>query len=537
LGRGELEGFGRGFDHYLECFARLLEVDYPMIIFIPKELNDFVNEHRAGKKTHIVNKELSDLEKFPFYDKVQEIRQKEEWIHRAGWIENSPQAKLPLYNPLVMSKQFFMNDAAIMNVFNTKYFMWIDGGISNTIGDPKGYFDEDFGEKISTIFCDNKMHYLCFPYNPETEVHGFEKDAFYNYAGTKTRHVARGGIFGGSKDAIHVINEAYYAMLSETMNSGYMGTEESIFTLLTYKHPHLCTEHAIESDGLVFRFLEWVKNIKKEEYNALLAVYVLTYNLPKQFEMWAEKFDKNLENIIKKDVVKFVINNSTDPDVEEEYKKLFEQYGFQELKYDNIGICGGRQIAAEHFAENNYKYMIFFEDDMLLCGEEDIGKTCKNGFKKYFKDLISRSIAIMESEDLDYFKLCFSEFYGDNNDNWAWYNVPQERKEEWFLTNKLTSDPKKVRIYYTNSFREIPYAIGEYHYCNWPLLFNQRGNKKIFLDTKFEHKYEQTWMSFVMELIVEGKIRAGCLLGSAITHFRKYHYSKEYRRENEHYTN
>jgi hypothetical protein len=430
-----------------------------------------------------------------------------------------------------------MNDATLMNIFNTKYFMWIDAGISNTIGDPKGYIDEEFGDKISKVFSNNKMHYLCFPYEPAAEVHGFEKDAMFRYAGQETKHVARGGIFGGSIDAINIINESYYAELSETIRSGYMGTEESIFTILTYKHKHLCTCHMIESDGLVYRFLEKIKNMKKDSYNSLLAVYVLTFNLPKQFALWAEKFEKNLENNLRDETVRYVINNSTDPSVEAEYSELFKKYGFEELKFDNIGICGARQVAAEHFEENNHKYMIFFEDDMLLCGSEDEGKYCKNGFRKYFPDIISKSMSIMESESLDYFKLCFSEFYGDNHDNWAWYNVPQEKKDKWFLTNKNSSDPKKVRIHYTSAFRGVPYAVGEYHYCNWPLLFNREGNRKIFLDTKFEHKFEQTWMSFVMELIVDKKIKPGCLLGSAITHHREFHYSKEIRRENEHYTN
>lgn len=538
IGRGDIpDGFSRGFNHYLECFDRLLKVDYPMVIFIPSELNDHVRGMRGDLPTHIVNKEKSDLENFPFYSQVQKIRTDDNWINRAGWIPDSPQAQLSLYNPLVMSKQFFMNDASLFNVFDTKYFLWVDGGISNTIGDPTHYFDADFGAKISRLFSDNRMHYLCFPYEPSAEVHGFEKEAFFRYAGCETKYVARGGIFGGSKDAINVVNDVYYSTLSETINAGYMGTEESIFTIITYAHKHLCTKHMIEGDGLVFRFLEKVKQMEVESFSSLLAVYVLTYNLPKQFEMWAEAFERNFEESLLCDTNKYVINNSNDPDVSEEYERLFKKYGFTEIKFDNIGICGARQYAAEHFDQNNFKYMIFFEDDMLLCGEDQETEYCKNGYRKYFKNLITKSMTIMESESLDYLKLCFSEFYGDNNDNWAWYNVPQDKKDKWFLSNPHSTDPKKVRIYYTNSFRQIPYAVGEYHYCNWPLLFNREGNRKVFLDTKFEHKYEQTWMSFVMGLIVEKKIRAGCILGSAITHRRDHHYPKSKRRENEHYPN
>lgn len=538
IGRGELvNGFSRSFDHYVECFKKLLKIEYPMIIYIPKELTVMVTNERGDRPTYIVNKELDDLKLFPFYNEIQEIRNQKEWIHRAGWIEDSPQAKLSLYNPLVMSKQFFLNDATLFNIFDTKYFLWIDGGISNTIGDPVNYIDSEFGEKLSKIFSDNKMHYVCFPYNADTEIHGFEKNALYNYAGQKTEYVSRGGIFGGSKDAINIINDIYYGILSNTLQSGYMGTEESIFTIITYKHPHLCTIHMIESNGLVFKFLEYIKSLSIDYFKSLLAIYVLTFNLPKQFEIWAEKFNKNFEIGLKEDTTKYVINNSTDPSVADEYNELFKKYEFIEIKFDNIGICGGRQFAAEHFEENNHKYMIFFEDDMLLCGEEDSSIACKTGFKKYFPNAISKAMTIIESENLDYLKLSFSEFYGTNTDNWAWYNVPQEKKEKWFNKRIIYTDPKKTKIFYINSFRGVPYAVGEYHYCNWPILFTKEGNKKIFLHTKFEHKYEQTWMSHVMELIMEEKIKAGCILGSIITHNRKFHYKKEIRRENEHYTN
>lgn len=92
-------------------------------------------------------------------------------------------------------------------------------------------------------------------------------------------------------------------------------------------------------------------------------------------------------------------------------------------------------------------------------------------------------------------------------------------------------------MFRTGTHRGLPYAVGEYHYCNWPLLFNKAGNKKVFLDDKYEHLYEQTWMSQVMTLMREGKIRAGCLLASPINHERRYHYGANIRRENEHYTN
>ena len=532
--RGDLNpGFKRTFDHYVETFRRLLKTELPMVIFCDEDVEKIVWEEREYSNTRVVRKTLDDLRKFPFYDKTNEIRQQSDWRNRSGWIVDSPQSQLELYNPLVMSKQFFLNDASIFNFFDTKYFLWIDAGIANTIGDPCNYFTLEFSRKITKHM--NKMMYVCFPYDGQVEVHGFEKQAFNHYANANTDRVARGGMFGGSKYAINEINDIYYQLLATTLNSGYMGTEESIFTLITYRHPELCNLVWIEGNGLIIKALEDIKNNVVVNKAERLAIYALTFNLPQQFELWAKSFKTALPKEFD-NAKKYVINNSLDPSVNDEYQRLFAEYGFEEFKKDNIGICGGRQFAAEHFADSDHEYMIFFEDDMLLHQRENT-QHCKSGFTTHHQQLFDKCMDIMENENLDYLKLSFSEFYGDNHENWAWYNVPQHKKQEYFPQKEDGSNSKSTIVFRTGTHRGLPYAVGEYHYCNWPLLFNKAGNKKVFLDDKYEHLYEQTWMSQVMTLMREGKIRAGCLLASPINHERRYHYGANIRRENEHYTN
>ena len=140
--RGDLSdtGFGRKFDHYVETFKRLLGSELPMVIFCDEEVEKVVWEIRDPVNTKVVKKTLDDLRAFPFYTQTNAIRQRDEWRNRAGWLPDSPQSQLELYNPLVMSKQFWLNDASIFNFFDTKYFFWVDAGIANTIGDPTVYF-------------------------------------------------------------------------------------------------------------------------------------------------------------------------------------------------------------------------------------------------------------------------------------------------------------------------------------------------------------------------------------------------------------
>ena len=118
------EGFKRPFQHYIDKFIELLKTDVPMFIFIEKEHEHIVWEHREKYNTEVRNKEVSEFKKeFPFYDKIQEIRKNEEWLNQVGWLKDSTQASLELYNPVVMSKMFMLNDAAIYNHFNTEHLL------------------------------------------------------------------------------------------------------------------------------------------------------------------------------------------------------------------------------------------------------------------------------------------------------------------------------------------------------------------------------------------------------------------------------
>lgn len=535
LGRGNLQGgFGRSFDHYKECFKKLLDVKYNLVIYCEPELNDFVWQHRTHENTRIVNKTLDDLRNFPFYQQVQDIRQDPQWYGQSGWIPDSTQAKLELYNPLVMSKQFFLNDATHFNFFDTKYFLWIDGGLANTVN-LQAYINEDFERRITPDL--NKMLYVCFPYDGTVEVHGFEKGAMNRMAGADTKWVARGGIFGGPKHIINEINDIYYGLLSESFNRRLMGTEESIFTIITYKHPEKVNVRMIEGNGLVYKYFEDLNNVPVAAVaEEPLAFYVLTYNLPKQFELWAKSFEEAFP-LEFKSTKKYVINNSTIKSVDKEYKKLFKKYGFEEFKKDNIGINGGRQFAADHFLESGHEYMVFFEDDMLL--QVPGSPPCKNGFTTYHKDLFDKAIDIVRENDLDYLKLAFSEFYGDNHKNWAWENLPKAKKDEYFPPRSDNAEIWKTKVHYTGSLRGLPYAVGEYHYCNWPILFTKRGTQRVFKLVQYASLYEQTWMSQTMMHMRDPNVglRAGSLLATTINHNRVYHYDGKTRRENEHYTN
>jgi FkbM family methyltransferase len=536
------DGFKRSFDHYIKNFKKLLKTNCPMVIFIEEKYEHLVWESRDRSNTFLIKRECSSFKDstFPFFQQVSEIRSNEDWLSQADWLRNSTQATLELYNPMVMSKMFMLNDASIFNPFDTDFFVWVDGGITNTVHE--GYFTHDkVIEKISNAI--DKFLFISYPYKDGGEIHGFKRSEMARYCSTDPQYVCRGGVFGGHKDHINKANSLYYSILQQTLSEGLMGTEESIFTIMSYLQPEVYHRFELKDEdaGLVAPFFEHLKNstdlkplqIKKSSSKA--ALYILTFNSPQQIQKLIDSFHQ-VPNFLDAFEEKYILDNSTNKDVFGDNLDIATKNGFSIIKKDNIGICGGRQFIAEHFDKTDCDAMAFFEDDMFLNPPSENG-FCKNGFRKYIPNLIQKSIKILHRANFDFIKLSFSEFFGDNRTQWSWYNVPQDVREKWWPDyNRLPKHGLDPNAPLTNFHQmgiedDLTYLTGDIYYANWPQLVSKEGNKKMFLETTWARPYEQTWMSYMFQLSKTGKLNSGILLSSPITHDRFIHYNQEERVE------
>jgi FkbM family methyltransferase len=548
---------GRDFNHYIEHFKNFLDIPMKMFIYVPKELEYLVWEKRSRENTHVRLYELEDIKNnfyAPFWDKTQEIRTNPKWLNQTGeqgWLTNSPQASNEWYNPIVQSKMFMLHDAKVMNVFNTDYFLWLDAGISNTVYE-KYFTDNKCLDKITPYL--STFLFLSYPYDANDEIHGFDFKAINKYARETVKYVCRGGLFGGHKDFLSQANGTYYTLLQDTLNSGYMGTEESIFSIMAHLEPHIYRRYALDGNGLIVKFVEALLNdeVKLENNGARAHVlpkgvytpsktktslYILTFNFPEQIEHTFKTWEENSMDWFDKPR-KILLDNSTDYAAQEDNKLIAHQYGFEYISLaGNKGINGGRLFAAKHFAESDSDYYFFFEDDMGLNSANNVG-SCRNGFKNYVPNLYQTVHEIMAKEDFDFLKLSFTEVYMDNNIQVSWYNVPQEfRSFMWPDYDQLPVsglDPYAPRTKFDRieTHNGIPYILGEIYYCNWPMIVSKAGNKKMFLDVEWAHPYEQTWMSYMFQETVKGNIKPAVLLASPVLHNRIVYYKPEERREN-----
>jgi len=546
LGRDQLsERWSRSFNHYLDRFSELLKVENNMIIFGDAELEEFVWKHRSKENTQFYTRSQKWFVENDYFHLIQQIRTDSKWLNQVGWLEDSTQAKLELYNPLVMSKMFLLNDARIVDRFSSEYLIWIDAGITNTVH--PGYFTHDLVlEKILPLL--DKFLFIAFPYETSTEIHGFEIEAMNIYAEQQVNRVARGGFFGGHHSKIADINSIYYNLLINTLSNGYMGTEESIFTLISYLYPDLTHTELIDGDGLLSTFFERAKSMplpKKEitihkdnddeidYYQSAEEVemndnskgtnlYVTCFNIPKQLNLLLDTIQKSNPELLT-DTNKFLIDNSTDESVMGKYDEIAKQHGFQLIRKGNMGVCGARKWAAKHFHESNAKYIVWFEDDMLLVDEI---KICRNGLNMHINDWLSKCIRIIELENLDFIKVSYSEFFGDHHKQWAWHNVPADMKRKYFPDGE-----HRMRWNKSGCVNGVSYLIGDVYYSNWPSVMTKAGNYKIFIETDYEFPYEQTIMSHAFQLMKGGRLRAAVLMASVINHNRVYHYDGSIRKE------
>ena len=544
IGRGELsEGWSRSFDHYLNKFSELLKVHSNLIIFGDSELEKFVFERRDSSNTQFILRDLSWFKNNEFYEQIQKIRTNPRWYNLAGWLKNSTQASLEMYNPLVMSKMYILHDALLMDKFDSEKLYWIDAGLANTVHMGYLYHDKIL-PKIDKLF--DNFTFICFPYQADKEIHGFDIKQMDKITGVRVDKVCRGGFFGGTKELIRQMNSLYYNLMKTTLQQGLMGTEESLFSILLYNNPTITEYVEIESNGLLYKFFEDLKNdtiqvktistIKKIEVktNGDVGLYVISFNSPKQFETLIESMIDYDSDFVTK-TKKFLLDNSTDLSTTPEYIKLCEKYGFEHIKKDNIGITGGRVFVAEHFDKSDMEYYMFFEDDMSFYNGPD--SVCKNGFSRRTNKLYKKLLQIIRKEELDFLKFNFTEFYGSHEKQWSWYNVDQEfRKKNWPFNQSLPQqgqDPNSpcLEFKHIKSHEGVPYALGEVYLSNWPIVLSREGNYKCYIETKFQHPYEQTLMSHCYKEMVKGRISSGVLLMTPTEHHRFDHYHGNLRKE------
>lgn len=244
---------------YLENFKNVLSLAYNMTVFVPRQYESFVQEYRSplSNKTNIVIVELDDIKNkyfIKYWDKLQNIRTDSNWYNSTDWLLRTPQAFSEWYNPIVMSKVFFLYDAYNMDTYDSDNFIWIDAGITQHIS--KDIVCEKningMSNHIKTVLF-SSIDYV------GTEIHGFDYSGYKKYTDIIPTWLCRATILGCHKSSIEKFKSDYAYYLTDTLERGYLGTEESIYSLLSCIDPRFYVRYHTTKTSMPDLFLEKIK--------------------------------------------------------------------------------------------------------------------------------------------------------------------------------------------------------------------------------------------------------------------------------------
>ena len=239
---GRTDSDGREDTHYWNSLKKILKLPNPIVMVTEKKHVKEIKKLRGTYPIEFVEISTDYLEKtIPNLKDVYKIFNSKAWKSQAEWMKDSVLANNKHYIPLTLIKQHYLQEVSTKNPFNSTQFLWLDVGICSS-------YELD---SITIPETDSKkFNMYSYPYTSNTEVHGFSIAGMQRYAQQTTNYVCRGCIFGGDSQSITNVSEIYNTLYLESIKEGFLGTEESLYTILSYQYPHYFNVHKMPNGDI-----------------------------------------------------------------------------------------------------------------------------------------------------------------------------------------------------------------------------------------------------------------------------------------------
>ena len=231
---------GRAENHYWDSLSKILTLPNPLVVVTEAKHIDNIKAMRGMLPLQLITIDKEFLDNIPQFDKIQQIKNTEEYRNQAEWLKESVVSKSSYYIPLTLIKQSLLEGVATENPFGSDTFYWLDAGIMSSYNINKLELPPNYSEDLTMY---------TYPYLAIEEVHGFAAKGMVEFANTQTEYVCRACYFGGSSKSIQRVSIKFNKLLDEVLDAGYIGTEEALYTILSYKYPELFNlKHMADGD-------------------------------------------------------------------------------------------------------------------------------------------------------------------------------------------------------------------------------------------------------------------------------------------------
>jgi hypothetical protein len=230
------------------------------------------------KKTIIKETTVDQLPAYQmFNDRLEKLMNSEEF-KKLVYHKHVPEMSKPLYNVLMFNKVNYLQEVADINPFNTEYFSWVDAGFirnSSELGDLKKWPDPS-----KLVLLEDKIKFFCI--NSEIERHVRDVQGHV----LSQMRLLKGTVFFIHKNLIPFIKEKFNYHVDDSLNNGYIGSDEKIFDLCCLRNPELFDLYKCDWREEIKLFSYGYKKQEKIEYT--VEVEWSEYDVEKceDFQFW-----------------------------------------------------------------------------------------------------------------------------------------------------------------------------------------------------------------------------------------------------------
>lgn len=234
IGRDEWDNFTMSYHTYLMWMRNILFLDTNMVIYteekFKKQIIDFRKEvDPTLEKTIIVIEPLENIIGYKkFFNPLNTLMSSESFKSKIQF--QVPEMTKPLYNVVMFAKLFYILDAHKRNLFNSDLFVWADAGVLRNDKPELGISWPDT-QKINELD-NNKVTFFC--HHPYVRV---GEDHYEQHALSQMRYIQGGSIFVPKK-CVDEVCEIFEDVVKESVESGYVGSDEKMFDFLYLRDPN-----------------------------------------------------------------------------------------------------------------------------------------------------------------------------------------------------------------------------------------------------------------------------------------------------------
>ena len=226
---------GRKWDQYLKWFEETLKLQVPMVLFIEKDLQDFVDEKRGDLPTQTIYQTVEEIPYYNLKDQIQGILDSDDYKEKMSDTDRI-ECKQAMYSVIQYSKFPWLQQAIKLNPHKSDIFFWLDAGGSrffNNFDLTEPYPGTAAMESLEGMGESFLIQMNCEYYRDLYEAKELDKSYLYD-----NRSYVLGSMFGGHKNSVPKVCDMVDNIFQQEMiANGNVNNEQIALGYLVKKYP------------------------------------------------------------------------------------------------------------------------------------------------------------------------------------------------------------------------------------------------------------------------------------------------------------